>query len=117
MPKRTGRHVRPIPIATPPFRSIEQFDEVTALLQALVRRLAEIPPLVEAATTLSRRLELGVPEGGLEAIAAELSGLNLGTPFEAWLRSTSELPLAELLARELGSVHLEADPAALSVPC
>lgn len=44
------------------------------------------------------RQDLGVPEGGLEAIAAELSGLNLGTPFEAWLRSTSELPLAELLA-------------------
>ncbi len=47
--------------------------------------------------------DVGVPEGGLEAVAAEISGLNLATPFAAWLRSTSELPLAELLA-EFGVV-------------
>jgi diguanylate cyclase len=41
-------------------------DEVVSLLGALVRRLAQIPPLAEAAAALSRRLELGVPEGGWE---------------------------------------------------
>lgn len=40
----------------------------------------------------------GVPEGGLEAIAAELSGLDLRAFFETCLRSTAELPLAEALA-------------------
>lgn len=41
-------------------------DEIVALLRALVRRLAEIPPLAETAATLTRRLELGVPEDGWE---------------------------------------------------
>jgi len=41
-------------------------DAIVALLRALVRRLAEIPPLAEAAGTLARRLELGVPEDGWE---------------------------------------------------
>ena len=40
----------------------------------------------------------GVPEQGLEAIAAELSGLDLIPFFDLALRSTAELPLAELLA-------------------
>ncbi len=40
---------------------------------------------------------IGVPEGGLAAIAQELSGLDLGAFFERALRSTDELPLAELL--------------------
>ena len=44
------------------------------------------------------REDIGVPEGGLEAMAEALSGLDLKTPFDAWLRSTAELPLAELLA-------------------
>jgi len=39
-----------------------------------------------------------VPESGLEQIAAELSGLDLGPLFDSMLRSTAELPLAELLA-------------------
>ncbi|MBX6419992.1 MAG: M61 family metallopeptidase [Nevskia sp.] len=38
------------------------------------------------------------PEGALEAVAAEVSGLDLRPQFDAWLRSTEELPLAELLA-------------------
>lgn len=40
----------------------------------------------------------GVPEGGLEAVAAELSGLDLRPLFDLLLRSTEELPLAEYLA-------------------
>ncbi len=39
-----------------------------------------------------------VPESGLERIAAELSGLDLSPLFDSMLRSTAELPLAELLA-------------------
>lgn len=38
------------------------------------------------------------PEGALEALAAELSGLDLSAYFDAALRSTAELPLAETLA-------------------
>ncbi len=41
-------------------------DEIVSLLRALVRRLAEMPPLTETAATLARRLEIGVPEGGWE---------------------------------------------------
>lgn len=41
---------------------------------------------------------LAVPEGGLESVSAELSGLSLKTFFDDALRSTQELPLAELLA-------------------
>jgi predicted metalloprotease with PDZ domain len=44
------------------------------------------------------RDERGVPEGGLEAVAAEISGLDLKPQFDRWLRSTAELPLSELLA-------------------
>ncbi|HEY0914435.1 MAG TPA: PDZ domain-containing protein [Solimonas sp.] len=42
--------------------------------------------------------DIGVPEGGLEQVAQELSGLDLGAFFDELLRSTEELPLAELLA-------------------
>jgi predicted metalloprotease with PDZ domain len=38
-----------------------------------------------------------VPERGLEQAAAALSGLPLAAEFDAWLRSTDELPLAALL--------------------
>lgn len=41
---------------------------------------------------------IGVPEGGLEALAQELSGLRLKPLFDRMLRSTAELPLKELLA-------------------
>jgi len=41
-------------------------DEIVILLRALVRRLAEMPPLAETAATLTRRLEIGVPEAGWE---------------------------------------------------
>lgn len=39
-----------------------------------------------------------VPERGLEQVASALSGRSLAREFDAWLRSTAELPLAELLA-------------------
>ncbi len=42
--------------------------------------------------------DIGVPEGGLEQVAQELSGLDLGAFFDELLRSTEELPLAELLS-------------------
>ncbi|MGH8506549.1 MAG: M61 family metallopeptidase [Stenotrophobium sp.] len=41
---------------------------------------------------------IGVPEGGLEALAQALSGLRLKPFFDHTLRSTRELPLAKLLA-------------------
>ncbi|MEO8740142.1 MAG: PDZ domain-containing protein [Casimicrobiaceae bacterium] len=41
--------------------------------------------------------ELGVPEGGVEAIAGELSGRDLAPWFERYVHGTAELPLAELL--------------------
>ena len=34
----------------------------------LVRRLAQMPPLAETAALLSRRLDVGVPEGGGEPL-------------------------------------------------
>ena len=51
------------------------------------------------------RTGIGVPEGGLEALAGELSGLDLRPFFDRLLRSTEELPLVELLA-DFG-VHAE----------
>jgi diguanylate cyclase len=41
-------------------------DEIVSLLRVFVRRLAQMPPLAETAARLSRRLEIGVPEGGWE---------------------------------------------------
>ena len=41
---------------------------------------------------------IGVPEGGLETVAAEISGFDLKPQFDLWLRSTKDLPLADLLA-------------------
>jgi diguanylate cyclase len=41
-------------------------DEIVSLLRAFVRRLAEMPPLVETSRVLARRLEIGVPDGGWE---------------------------------------------------
>ncbi|HUR40621.1 MAG TPA: PDZ domain-containing protein [Verrucomicrobiae bacterium] len=44
------------------------------------------------------RAGAGVPERGLERIAAELSQRPLAAELDRWIRSTEELPLAELLA-------------------
>src|SRR3569833_616678 len=40
---------------------------------------------------------VGVPEGGVEAMAMEISGLDLQSFFDQTIRGTAELPLAELL--------------------
>lgn len=58
---------------------------------------------------------VGVPERGLEQLAQELSGLDLGAFFERCLRSTQEPPLAELLAEfgvraERRAAHSPLDP-------
>ena len=55
---------------------------------------------------------IGVPERGIEALAAELSGLDLGGFFDQLLRSTAELPLAELLADFGVQAHLRASTGA-----
>ncbi len=44
------------------------------------------------------RYDRAVPEGDLERIAELLSGLELKSQFDRWLRSTDELPLTETLA-------------------
>ena len=55
------------------------------------------------------RTNVPVPEGGLEALAIELSGLDLQHRFDAWLRGTEDLPLPSLLGRFGVAAHLEAD--------
>jgi predicted metalloprotease with PDZ domain len=55
------------------------------------------------------RTGIGVPEDGVERVAAEVSGLQLGTLFDRWLRSTAELPLEEMLAAV--GVEMEVRPA------
>ncbi|MDZ7642845.1 MAG: PDZ domain-containing protein [Woeseiaceae bacterium] len=48
----------------------------------------------------------GMPERGLESVAAELSGMELGDFFARYVRGTADLPLAQLL-RETGvELHL-----------
>jgi predicted metalloprotease with PDZ domain len=42
---------------------------------------------------------IGVPEDGFELLAAEVSGLNLTPFFDAAVRGTDDLPLADLLAK------------------
>ncbi len=49
-----------------------------------------------------------VPDGELERVAAEVSGLNLGAFFDAMLRGTEDPPLAELLGLFGVSAKLEA---------
>ena len=64
-------------------------------------RLRSTTTLDEVMRTLWTRYgrdDKPVPESGLEQIAAELSGLDLKPLFDSMLRSTAELPLAELLA-------------------
>ena len=78
---------------------------VTLCLDLWLRRHSRVT-LDEVMRALWQRYgsrDVGVPEGGLEAVASELSGLDLKMQFDAWLRATTELPLAELLA-EFGVV-------------
>jgi predicted metalloprotease with PDZ domain len=46
------------------------------------------------------RTGAGVQEDGIESIAEEVTGLKLKRQFDAWVRSTAELPLKELLATQ-----------------
>lgn len=74
---------------------------LTALCLDLTLRLHSKTTLDEAMRALWQRYgsqNIGVPEGGLEKIAQEISGRDLGGFFNHALRSTEELPLAELLA-------------------
>ena len=50
----------------------------------------------------------GMPEDGFEAVAAELSGLDLGDFFDASVRGTGELPLETLLHTHGIRYHLRA---------
>lgn len=74
---------------------------LAALCLDLSLRLSSSTTLDEVMRTLWSRYgrdDKPVPEGGLEQVAAELSGLDLRPLFDSMLRSTAELPLAELLA-------------------
>jgi predicted metalloprotease with PDZ domain len=67
-------------------------------LSLRLRSAISLDEVMRALWTRYGRDDRPVPEGGLEQIAIELSGLDLRPLFEAMLRSTAELPLAELLA-------------------
>jgi predicted metalloprotease with PDZ domain len=54
--------------------------------------------VMRALWTRYGRSDQPAPEGALEQVAAELSGLELGPLFDSMLRSTAELPLPRLLA-------------------
>lgn len=74
---------------------------LAALCLDLTLRLKSRTTLDEVLRALWQRhgaKGLGVPEGGLERIAQERSGLRLKRFFDRVLRSTQELPLRELLA-------------------
>lgn len=59
---------------------------------------ATLDDVMRALWTQYGREGRGVPEGGLEKLAAEVSGLDLRALFDKLLRSTEELPLEALLA-------------------
>ncbi|MGH8456420.1 MAG: M61 family metallopeptidase [Stenotrophobium sp.] len=74
---------------------------LAAMCLDLTLRLKSGKTLDDVMRALWRRhgaKNIGVPEGGLEAIAQEISGLNLRPLFDRMLRSTQELPLVKLLA-------------------
>lgn len=74
---------------------------LAAMCLDLTLRLKSKVTLDDVMRTLWRRYGargIGVPEGGLETIAQELSGLRLKPLFDRMIRSTAELPLKELLA-------------------
>ncbi len=50
----------------------------------------------------------GMPEEGFEAVAAEVSGIDLGDFFDATVRGTGELPLEQLLQTQGIEYHLRA---------
>jgi diguanylate cyclase len=76
-------------------------DEIVSLLRALVRRLAQIAPLAETAAALSRRLELGVPEGGWEPFLVSVADAvgEVASTLEAQRRELEDF--LELVTRQL----------------
>jgi predicted metalloprotease with PDZ domain len=72
-----------------------------ALALDLVLRHAGVTTLDEVMRALWQRHGkpgIGVPEGGVEALAAELAGIDLTDFFGKYVHGTADLPLAELLA-------------------
>lgn len=63
-----------------------------------LRSSVTLDDVMRAAWRRWGRSEQPVPEGGLEALAQEVSGLDLREFFDRALRSTEDLPLVELLA-------------------
>ena len=54
------------------------------------------------------RTGIGIPEDGIEAVAAEVSGLNLKIFFDQTIRSTQQLPLKKLLSHAGIELHFTA---------
>jgi diguanylate cyclase len=77
-------------------------DEIVALLRALVRRLAQIPPLAETAAALARRLEVGVPEGGWEPFLVSVADAvgGVASTLESQRRDLEEF--LDQVTRQLG---------------
>jgi predicted metalloprotease with PDZ domain len=72
-----------------------------ALALDLTLRLAGVTTLDEVMRALWQRHGkpgIGVPEGGIETIAAGLAGVDLTGFFDKYVRGTDDLPLEELLA-------------------
>jgi predicted metalloprotease with PDZ domain len=67
-------------------------------LNLRLRSKVTLDDVMRALWTRYGRGDHPVPEGGLERVAAEVSGLDLRALFDSMLRSTAELPLAPLLA-------------------
>jgi predicted metalloprotease with PDZ domain len=59
------------------------------------------------------RTGIGIPEDGIEAVAAEVSGLNLKNFFDQTIRSTQQLPLKNLLSHAGIELHFTAPQNAL----
>jgi predicted metalloprotease with PDZ domain len=59
---------------------------------------SSLDDVMRAAWTRYGRTGTGVPEGGMEALAAEISGIDLCDFFDAYVHGTRELPLSELLS-------------------
>jgi predicted metalloprotease with PDZ domain len=59
------------------------------------------------------RTGIGIPEDGIEAVAAEVSGLNLKIFFDQTIRSTQQLPLKKLLSHAGIELHFTAPQNAL----
>jgi predicted metalloprotease with PDZ domain len=70
-------------------------------LELRLRSAVTLDDVMRALWERHGKTGVGVPEGGVETIAAELSGLDLGAFFRDYVHGTVELPLPALL-REFG---------------